>query len=507
MELTANTPHYPSLNITNCVFHNFTSFPRKSPLYTCTILEINSTANSYPIATHHMSNKTNEDVKIVRFLRTKNFSRIPKGINSVFPNAEILILNDCKVSQIERDDLKGLENLKDFIVEHSPVTHLNWDLFKDLKELEVIMFHKTKISTIEPRIFDGLKNIRAVYLVQNPGINSAYVKSLDLSLTEDFGPHTKAPTIEELNRIIKGCSPCDQVCLDIKKLLSSDIFKDFTVTIKESCYHGIECTDKCCNEVIKVHKFLLAARSPVLARMIFKNPHATNLNLVDIPRYAFKIVLDYFYSGIIPTSKSDPYLKMKDLYAVADKLELTELRVFARNEMLRQDIRELARKIQDGHGNKDEDMKNLEVMTKSLDYKCTCKRDDKMTQSMPKSSHEDFFTCLNFVSGSSSPVDEGFDSKTGESSDDSRSTTSTYFRPKKRPLPDNLNYRSANQHYSLSSKEHDSDDDELNDSGLSDFVKIEIEDQYEIIGDFYDEVCELEGLQEGNLVDLRDEGY
>ncbi|KAL7012791.1 hypothetical protein ACKWTF_015052 [Chironomus riparius] len=539
MDIKADTPDIPALTISECLYHNFTSFPRKSELYTCTIIEINGQQNEFLEHNKHMLDKSNEDVKIVRLTRTRNCTRIPKGLTQIFPNLEILIINDCKISKIDREDLKGLENLKELIVEHSPVYHLDTEVFRDLRELEVIMFHKTKLTTIEPNIFDTLKSLKAVYLIQNPSINAIYIESIDLSLPDNFDPHTKAPSINELKKIINGCSPCDSVCTDLKKLLANEEFKDFTVTIKESCYHGIDCNERCCNEVLTVHKFLLIARSPILAKMIHKNPDARNLNLIDIPRYAFKKVVDYFYNGVIPTSKSDPYLKMKDLFAVADKLGLRELRLAARNEILMQEIQDknvgdVDLRTYEGASSSDNPKKPKIQMAKSLDHACCCERSDridmmglslcymkqdladkcvhysskklqnqvmysnsklnpqKVTQLEPESDCldiiEDFYELDGFISVNSANLNCNSDGSALKS--EASSTTDLKHKIPK-PLPENLNYKNANYRGSMISHMMNTSE-ELNDSDGHDFVKIEIEDQYEIIGDFYDEVCSVD---------------
>ena len=58
-------------------------------------------------------------------------------------------------------------------------------------------------------------------------------------------------------------------------------FKDFSIKIEDREF--------------KVHKFLLAARSPTLAEMIKNNPDADELQLVDISVEIFEKILKYLY--------------------------------------------------------------------------------------------------------------------------------------------------------------------------------------------------------------------
>ncbi|KAG5668999.1 hypothetical protein PVAND_016902 [Polypedilum vanderplanki] len=434
------------LIISDCLYHTFSTPSNKIERYTCTIIEVNGPVKESRDYSKHLDGKCDNDVEIVRFMRTKNLTKIPNGISEVFPNIQTLIINDCKVSQI---NLNALENLKELLVQHTPITFLGADAFKNLKSLEILSFYDTKLTTIDEKVFDNLQKLKAVYMLKNLTINAAFASTNSL-WPDESEIYTKVPTIEEFKKIIESRSPCDAVCSDIKNLLANNDYKDFTITIKESNYHGIDCTEKCCNEIIKVHKFLIAARCPKLIEMIEENSDEKNLNFIDIPSHAFKRVVEYFYNGIFPSPVNDPLLKMKDLLTVAEKLEIKDLIEFVKN--------------------KENDCPKNE---KKLDLK----NDEKLKENEVKSPANIQENLIeNSESNQENKVFENVPSSVNIYKNDDKKTENEI----QKPLPTQITLI-----YRKSLKKQTDDVKDITD----DFVKIEFEDQFEIIDDFYDEVC------------------
>lgn len=98
---------------------------------------------------------------------------------------------------------------------------------------------------------------------------------------------------------------------DIHKSYKEEQNSDFTIKIDE--------------KVFKVHKFMLAARSSVLAEMIQSNNEATQLDLVDISEATFKMILDFIYVEKIPEENSN----FKEIFMASGRLNLTDLKEFA----------------------------------------------------------------------------------------------------------------------------------------------------------------------------------
>ncbi|CAG9807258.1 unnamed protein product [Chironomus riparius] len=99
-------------------------------------------------------------------------------------------------------------------------------------------------------------------------------------------------------------------CNELKEALKDENnFKDFTIMIE--------------NEEIHVSKLLLAARSPVLAKILHDNPNADSFNLVDISVQTFKEILKYLYTDKL---QFDEITNSMHLFAAAHRLKIKKLK-------------------------------------------------------------------------------------------------------------------------------------------------------------------------------------
>lgn len=94
---------------------------------------------------------------------------------------------------------------------------------------------------------------------------------------------------------------------DISEILSSDDFKDFTISIGA--------------EDFKVHKFILAARSPLIAEMMRENFSAENLSLENIRVDIFRVILKFIYGEKVEINQQNA----KEIFMAAGTLNLLEL--------------------------------------------------------------------------------------------------------------------------------------------------------------------------------------
>ncbi|KAL7024023.1 hypothetical protein ACKWTF_012874 [Chironomus riparius] len=77
------------------------------------------------------------------------------------------------------------------------------------------------------------------------------------------------------------------------------------------------------NEEIQVSNLLLAARSPVLAKILHDNPNADSFNLVDISVQTFKEILKYLYTDKL---QFDEITNSMHLFAAAHRLKIKKLK-------------------------------------------------------------------------------------------------------------------------------------------------------------------------------------
>lgn len=112
-----------------------------------------------------------------------------------------------------------------------------------------------------------------------------------------------------MNQFLSPPDCLQPICHDIQNLLKSDDFRDFTVIVSDTKF--------------KVHKFILAARSPTIAEMIKNNPDADDLCLHNMEVDIFNIILDYIYNNEMPSDFNNFSARV---FVAAGKLKLEPLK-------------------------------------------------------------------------------------------------------------------------------------------------------------------------------------
>lgn len=103
---------------------------------------------------------------------------------------------------------------------------------------------------------------------------------------------------------------------DVEKLLASDDFKDFDIKIDDN--------------VFTVHKFLLAARSPVFSKLLQEAPDAAEIRVDEISVESFKVILNFVYDEKFPDDGDN----LLEVYAAAAKMEIQQLKEFTASKLL-----------------------------------------------------------------------------------------------------------------------------------------------------------------------------
>lgn len=247
----------------------------------------------------------------------------------------------------------------------------------------------------------------------------------------------------------------------------------------------MECTEKCCNEIFKVHKFLLIARSPTLGTLIEQSPDARNLNLIDIPPHVFRRVIEYFYDGILPMS--DEKLKMNELRAVAIRLGLRELRDYANFEMVKDSGLEILNEdnlisiVEEEEEEEEEEemeegaafhQKFIKILVKRLGEE---EKDEE-----EQSAYNKFIESMGLRKSSDptpAPAKKHNTTIDSENLDDTSESSSEQLKN-----GENSNLEMVLDFYQKEEKEDKKGDEEL----------LTREEQFEIIDKFFDEICSLE---------------
>lgn len=308
----------------------------------------------------------------------ESITKIPSSLSVNFPNMVALEIESCSLSKLSRIDMRGLENLQEIKLTRMQIEELPSDLFVDLPNLEVIDLSYNHINLIGKDVFKPLRKLVFVNLTGNISVDVVYacdnnlkfeipintklsrrfeeftaileaasfkqrqivekivekvqiilpqrtpekVKPRSLSGSYGLNPsrpqHAKAivplkvvkPPPSLIPRSTQTENPLENVYDDIQNMLQCEDLKDLIVKIDKTLF--------------KVHKFMLAARSSVIAEMIKGKPDAKEIILTDIEAETFKIILDFIYTDKMPEKYDENSLKIA---AAAETLKLEPLKL------------------------------------------------------------------------------------------------------------------------------------------------------------------------------------
>lgn len=260
-----------------------------------------------------------ESSRLIRAVFFNNcvMKNIPKQLNQTFPNLELLSVNNCGLQEITRDDLKGFAHLKHLLLRNNELMTLPGDLFLDNPDIEQISFKANKLLHIGHNILDPLIKLQSADFRRNLRINTKY------SVSRFMNNEMRKLNIYHFNKlrgkigrmIAHDSMKSTGLKQDIENFLSNDDFKDFTVKIDDKRF--------------LVHKFILAARSPVMNALMKQEPDADEISLIDISIESFEKILDFVYDDKFP---NDDFIL--ETYAAAALLEILELKEFTASRLI-----------------------------------------------------------------------------------------------------------------------------------------------------------------------------
>ena len=169
-------------------------------LYTCItskVLTCGPGAGICNIKGKHLKNKSNKHVDGF-WIRSTQIRCIPKRIYETFPILSALVIEDCKLVQVLRKDLIGLENLKFFYLHgNQNLTSLDKDLFESFSNLqEISIINNNNLTGISSALIKPVLNIGLKYvdLSNNGSVGAFYCPGFEGSLN----------SVEELMAVIDG---------------------------------------------------------------------------------------------------------------------------------------------------------------------------------------------------------------------------------------------------------------------------------------------------------------
>lgn len=279
----------------------------------------------------HWHGKCDKNVNFLNFLNC-NITKIPKNLSKTFPNLKGIQIFNSNLKNIRREDLKEYSYCKALFFAENKIEFLPGDLFKDMQHLEEISFVNNKIHVIEPELLDGLNKLIYINLSGNMSINNMFdaiqpenatLDELKKEIKDNFSSSAYVKEIrQELNDLktkheeLKSKNHVEMMN-EIKNIISNEKFKDCTVKLRD--------------EKFKANKFLLAARSPVLAEMIASNIDAEIFNLFNVSAEIFREILNFINTDELPT---DDNIDFVQLFITVHELKIEKLKTFAIQKLI-----------------------------------------------------------------------------------------------------------------------------------------------------------------------------
>lgn len=152
-------------------------FKETSIDYTCFPKNLKVTNENIILANaigKHVLKKRSDDVTTV-IIEDQTMKYIPKELSRVFPKTKDLIVENSKLSKLNRPPLESLD-LRVFVVRKNEIESIAPDTFDDNTELSIIDLSQNDIQKLPDNLFEKLKNLKIVSLSNNK------IKSLSVRL-------------------------------------------------------------------------------------------------------------------------------------------------------------------------------------------------------------------------------------------------------------------------------------------------------------------------------------
>ncbi|XP_036369235.1 slit homolog 3 protein-like isoform X6 [Octopus sinensis] len=100
-------------------------------------------------------------------VQMNNIATIKEGTFTGLSNLKTLNLGNNKISRIEKEMFQGLHNLEELYLRWNNISTIKEGVFTGLSNLETLRLSNNKISRIEKEMFQGLHNLEKLYLSNN----------------------------------------------------------------------------------------------------------------------------------------------------------------------------------------------------------------------------------------------------------------------------------------------------------------------------------------------------
>lgn len=146
----------------------------------------------------HLEGKSNDDVEAVLAER-QSCQYLPINLGEHFNNLIILKVMKSKVLHLTKDDLDGLNKLRQLDLSYNPITRLHNDFFKGHATIERFSFYDCSLNYIEKGALDSLTNLKEAHFQHNECIDyRGDDESLLPKMKKVIKKHCEGPTQKEV---------------------------------------------------------------------------------------------------------------------------------------------------------------------------------------------------------------------------------------------------------------------------------------------------------------------
>lgn len=265
----------------------------------------------------HEFGKTNGDVTWLHFEDTV-VEYFPKGLSEHFPDLIGLQITNCKLKEISRQDLVGLEDLQRLSITNCLLRTLPDDLFVDMTKLDQVDLSWNIIELSSSQFLKPFidRNIVSFTLKNNTNID-AYLGIFGYG----FG---KCDSIADLMKTIddklvnRECLKCKSIetkfdfSSKIRSLWPSGRFSDFELIVGEKRF--------------RVHKFVLGLQSSFFAKVFDDNDKTNAMTIKAFSETAVENILKFMYTSELNEAKETDNGMEMEMFSIAFKLNIFELK-------------------------------------------------------------------------------------------------------------------------------------------------------------------------------------
>lgn len=188
----------------------------------------------------HESGKTNDDVRGL-LMKNQQSPFIPKGIAQFFPNLEAFWSENCGFTRISKKDFEPFRKLKQVHFYMNKIETLDADLFLANPMIQHISFARNPLKHVDLGTFDGLKDLRSLYLHDAGCINDGSAinnRAKVITLIDQL--KTSCPPSTRSEKSLDGIKSLDEFDENFVKMIWKIIEMDYTVAQQEDRMRSFE---------------------------------------------------------------------------------------------------------------------------------------------------------------------------------------------------------------------------------------------------------------------------